>query len=68
MNRNAANGASRAARFKQVDVSRALKAAQKSKMPIACVRIDPDGSISLVPGSPPVVPPSPHQNPWDGEQ
>ena len=62
-----ANGRSRAARFTQADVARALKAAQRAKMPIASVRIEPDGSINLIPGEPPVVPPSQSQNPWDGE-
>jgi hypothetical protein len=65
--RNSAHGASRAGKFRQIEVARALKAAQKAKVPIAYVKIEPDGSILLIPGQPPTVPSSPSPNPWDGE-
>jgi hypothetical protein len=55
---------SRAARFTQADVKRALKAAQEAKLPIASVRIEPDGSIVIVQGSPPAAMPS-VANEWD---
>jgi hypothetical protein len=64
---NSAHGARRGVKFRQAEVARALKAAQKAKVPIACVKIEPDGSILLIPGQPPTVPSSPSPNPWDGE-
>lgn len=54
----------RPARFTEADVQRALKAAQKVKLPIAAVRIQPDGTILIIPGQPESVPPS-TSNPWD---
>ena len=51
-------------RFTEADVSRAIKAAQKAKLPIACVRIAPDGTILVIPGNPEPVPIS-TPNPWD---
>lgn len=61
------NGASRAGKFRLVDVARALKAAQKSKVPIACIKIVPDGTILLITGHPETVSSSAPTNPWDGE-
>jgi hypothetical protein len=55
----------RAARFKQTDVARAIKGAQKAKLQIAAVRIEPDGTILVIPGTPEAVPSS-APNPWDG--
>lgn len=54
----------RPARFTEADVQRALKAAQKVKLPIAAVRIQPDGTILIIPGEPESVQPS-ASNPWD---
>jgi hypothetical protein len=42
----------RVSKFTAADLARALKAAQKAKLPIACVRIDRDGAILIVPGTP----------------
>jgi hypothetical protein len=42
----------RIGKFTAADLARALKAAQKARLPIACVRIDPDGTILIVPGPP----------------
>ena len=50
--------------LRQTDVKRALKAAQKAAVPVAAVRIEPDGAITLVPGAPPAEP-VPESNPWD---
>jgi hypothetical protein len=50
------------ARFKEGDIVKAIKAARKAKMEIAAVKIEPDGTILIIPGTPdPVVEP----NPWD---
>ncbi len=54
----------RAARFTEADVQRAVKGAQKAKLPISAVRIQPDGTILIVSGPPESVPPS-APNPWD---
>lgn len=52
----------RSARFAASDVKRAVKAAQKANLPIASVRIEPDGSIVIVQGAPQ---PFSTPNPWD---
>ena len=62
---NSAHGARRGVKFRQAEVARALKAAQKAKVPIAAVRIEPDGAILLIPGTPKAVPSS-APTPWDG--
>jgi hypothetical protein len=62
--RKPANGVSRAGKFRQADVTRALKAAQMARVPIAAVRIEPDGTIIVIPGTPEPVPSS-ERNPWD---
>jgi len=54
----------RPARFTEADVQRAIKAAQKAKLPLAAVRIQPDGTILIVPGQPESMQPS-ATNPWD---
>ena len=57
----------RASRFKQIDVARAIRAAQKAKLPIGVVRITRDGDILVIPGQPEPVPSSPPTvNEWDG--
>lgn len=60
-----AAAASRQARFTQADIARAVKGARKAQLEIAAVRIEPDGSITLIPGSPASVQPSPDPNTWD---
>lgn len=54
----------RQSRFTEADVQRAIKAAQKAKLPLAAVRILPDGTILIVSGQPESVQPS-ASNPWD---
>jgi len=55
---------SRAARFRQVELARAIKGAQKANLNIAAVRVEPDGTILIIPGTPETVPSS-KPNPWD---
>ena len=59
----------RPSRFTQADLAKALKAAQKAKFPVACLRIEPDGSILIIPGVPERVATSPkptdEPNDWD---
>ena len=52
-------------RFTQGDVARAIRAAKKENLPIAAVRIDPDGTILILPAGPGPV--QPLLNPWDDE-
>ena len=54
------------ARFREKDVVRVIKAARKANMPLAGVRIEPDGSILVIPGTPEAVPTS-APNPWDDD-
>jgi hypothetical protein len=51
--------------FTAPDLTRAIKAALRAGLPIASVRIEPDGAILIVPGKPADVPTSPGGNPWD---
>jgi hypothetical protein len=54
--------------FKQRDLARALRAVQKSGMPMARVEIDRGGKIVLIPGEPNQQNDSdsaPHDNEWD---
>ena len=54
------------ARFREKDVVRVIKAARKANMALAAVRIEPDGSILVIPGTPEAVPASrPGANDWD---
>jgi hypothetical protein len=55
---------SRAARFSQAELARAIKGAQKANLNIAAVRVEPDGTILIIPGTPETIP-SPKRNPWD---
>jgi hypothetical protein len=60
------NRPSRARKVRQGDVARAVKAAQKANLPIAAVRIEPDGAIVIIHGAPqPPAPPAPAINVWD---
>jgi len=40
------------ARFTEADLKRAIRGAQKAKIPIAAVDIMPDGRIRVIPGKP----------------
>lgn len=51
-------------RFTQADVTRAIRGAMLATLPIAAVRIEPDGSILIVPGNRQTVA-SLEANPWD---
>lgn len=51
-------------RFTQADLRRVIKAAQAAKLPVAAIRIEPDGSILIIPASPAPVA-RPETNPWD---
>ena len=57
--------ARRPATFTQRDLVRALKAAEVAKLQLASVRIEPDGTILLIPGVPEPVPSAKELNPWD---
>lgn len=47
-------------RFKETDVTRAVRAARKANIEIAAVEISVDGSIRIVPGTPkPAATPNP---------
>lgn len=50
------------ARFKQDDLTRAVRGAERAGMRVGRVEIAPDGSIVLVSES---VAPSAPENPWD---
>lgn len=51
-------------RFTQADVTRAIRGAVAAKLQIACIRIEPDGTILIVPGNPSDAHP-PEVNEWD---
>jgi hypothetical protein len=53
----------RPVRFTKRDLVRAVEAIKATGLQIASVRIEPDGTILVVPGAPPPVPSA---NPWDG--
>jgi hypothetical protein len=52
------------ARFREKDVVRVLRAAQKSNTPVAAVKITVEGDILIIPGTPEPVPSS-EPNPFD---
>jgi hypothetical protein len=54
----------RTVKFTEADVARAIKAAQKANIRIACIRIEPNGTILIIPGTPEPVADS-DRNPWD---
>src|SRR5262245_13733788 len=62
---NTVGRSNRIAKFRQADVTRAVKAAKKAKLTIAGVRIEPDGTIVIIHGAPQPVSP-PHQRPMRG--
>jgi hypothetical protein len=51
-------------RFTQADVARAIRAAKKENVEIGAIRIEPDGTILIVPGSPKIVA-NLEANEWD---
>ena len=51
-------------RCTQGDVERIIKGAQKAKLPIGAIRVEPDGTILIIPGTPEALP-SAEPNPWD---
>lgn len=51
-------------RFTQGDVSRAIRAVLREKIEIAAIRIEPDGTILIIPGTPAFVAQA-EANPWD---
>lgn len=51
-------------RFTQAEITRAIRGAQKAALQIAAVRILPDGTILIIPGTPASVAPW-EANPWD---
>ncbi|HIE69493.1 MAG TPA: hypothetical protein EYP98_04655 [Planctomycetes bacterium] len=54
----------RARRFAQADLARAIRAAKQEQIEIAEIRIEPDGTILIVPGIPNSMASS-GPNPWD---
>jgi hypothetical protein len=57
--------ARRRALFKQADIARTVKAMQKAGLSVAAVKVEPDGTFIVVPGTPETVSSS-TPNPWDG--
>jgi hypothetical protein len=55
----------RPALFTARDLTRALKAAQRAGLPIASVRIEPTGTIVILPGTPAPMAVSAERNDWD---
>jgi hypothetical protein len=51
-------------RFRERDIARAIRAAQKAKIQIAAIRIEVDGALSIIPGEPQTVSIS-GRNPFD---
>jgi hypothetical protein len=43
------------ARFREKDVTRAIRGAMRAKIEIAAIKIEPDGSILVIPGTPEAV-------------
>jgi hypothetical protein len=59
-----ATAARRSVRFTKRDLMRAVEAVLAAGLQIASVRIEPDGTILVIPGAPAPVMSSAH-NPWD---
>jgi hypothetical protein len=53
--------------FKERDLARALRAAQKSGVPMQRIEIDREGRIVMIPGTPSTAAPAEH-NPWDEDE
>jgi hypothetical protein len=51
-------------RFTKRDIRRAVEAIKSAGLQVASVRIEHDGAILVVPGTPP---PAPASNPWDSD-
>ena len=60
-----ATAARRSVRFTKRDLVRAVEVVRAAGLQIASIRIEPDGAILVIPGTPPPVPSS-APNPWDG--
>ena len=56
----------RSVRFTKRDVVRVVEAIRAAGLSIASIRIEPDGAILVIPGTPPPVPCSAN-NPWDSD-
>jgi hypothetical protein len=54
----------RSVRFTKRDLVRAVEAVLSAGLQIASIRIEPDGAILVIPGTPQAVPSS-APNPWD---
>lgn len=54
-------------RFTQADLVRAMRAAKIAGIPIALIRIEPDGAIHIVPGNPQSVAASDPSKEWDAK-
>jgi len=68
MSQSSSNSTSRLSRngkFRQIDITRAVKAARKAKLAIAGVRIEPDGAILIIHGETKPVAASSTTNEWD---
>jgi len=55
---------SRPSRFKQAAVAGTIKVLRKAGLGIAAVKVEPDGTVIVIPGTPEAVPSS-ERNPWD---
>jgi hypothetical protein len=53
-------------RFRQRELARALRAADKSGVPVKYVKLTREGEIIIIPGTP-VQPPGQERNEWDEE-
>jgi hypothetical protein len=50
----------------QATIARAVKAVRKAGLPVAAIKVAPDGTVIVIPGTPEAVPSS-APNPWDDE-
>jgi hypothetical protein len=51
--------------FAERDVTRAVRAVQDAGLQVGMVRIEPDGAILVIPGTPPAVASLEEANEWD---